>query len=197
MFTPNNNDLQFLFDSAGQRVLITDTEQNEMEQQAIITNPSLSESEERYIHTLQRINMGDLVTLDNNDYLVMTEVITPRNGKYKAKIRHCNFECQVEGDMEKVLIGHDHAGRPVYEYIQGDPIMIPAIVEQEKFNIEGGQISYAKDEIIVTVQGNETNLTKLEVNAELELMGQTWKVRHQDFTKKGLLSVVCMLMQSE
>jgi hypothetical protein len=200
MFTPNIDDLQFLFESAGQRVLI-----NDVPQQAIITLPPLSENEERYIHTLKRLNMGDMVTLDNNEYLVMTEVITPRNGKYKAKIKHCNYTIEFQGeeigkellydeDGNQVL---DPLGRPVYKIIYSDPVSIPAIVEHNKFSIDGGRISFATDEIVVTVQANETNIDKLATNVEFELMGLRWKVRQQDFTKKGLLSVVCMLQPSE
>lgn len=199
MFTPNIDDLQFLFESAGQEVLI-----NDVPQQAIITLPPLSDNEERYIHTLKRLNMGDMVTLDNNEYLVMTEVVTPRNGKYKAKMKHCNYIIEFQGEEigKDVLRDEDgnpildQLGRPIPITIYGDPIFIPAIVEHNKFSIDGGRISFATDEIVVTVQANETNIDKLATNVEFELMGRNWKVRQQDFTKKGLLSVVCMLVQS-
>lgn len=198
MFTPNKEDLQFLFESAGMDVLI-----NDVPQQAIITNPPLSDSEERYIHTLQRINMGDMVTFDDNKYLVVNETISPRNGKYKAKIRHLNYELQIPGETRKELlldengnVVKDRFGKPIYKTIQGDPIYIPARVEQQAFTIEEGQIRIPNNEILITVQDNEVNREKLVLNFEFNLMTKTWKVTNVDLTRKGLMIITCQQVQS-
>ncbi|MCB7070565.1 hypothetical protein LIZ76_11330 [Caldibacillus sp. 210928-DFI.2.22] len=198
MFTPNEEDLQFLFDSAGMDVLI-----NDVPQQAIITLPPLSDSEERYIHTLQRINMGDMVTFDDNKYLVMNETISPRNGKYKARIRHLNYKLQIPGEViqdylrdENGNIITDNFGKPIPITIEGDPIYIPAIVEQQAFTIEEGQIRIPNNEILITVQDNEVNREKLILNFEFNLMTKTWKVTNVDLTRKGLMIITCQQVQS-
>lgn len=198
MFNPNADDLQFLFESAGQTVLI-----NDVSQQAIITLPPLSDNEERYIHTLQRINMGDMVTFDDNKYLVMTETISPRNGKYKAKIRHLNYELQFAGETRKELLRdengnvvRDNFGKPYVITIEGDPIYIPAIVEQQAFTIEKGQIRIPNNEILITVKDDEVNREKLILNFEFNLMTKTWKVTNVDLTKKGLMIITCQQVQS-
>lgn len=193
MFTPNKEDLQFLFDSAGMDVLI-----NETTKRAIITNSPLSHSEERYIHTLQRINMGDMVTFDEERYLVMTETIQPRNGKYKAKIRHMNYELQFAGEVtqdylrdENGNIIRDNFGKPYVITIEGDPIYIPCVVEQQAFTIEEGQIRIPNNEILITVQDNEVNREKIILNFEFNLMTKTWKVTNVDLTRKGIMIITC------
>ncbi|WP_368974683.1 hypothetical protein NST61_16945 [Caldifermentibacillus hisashii] len=198
MFTPNEEDLQFLFDSAGMDVLI-----NDVPQQAIITLPPLSDSEERYIHTLQRINMGDMVTFDDNKYLVINETISPRNGKYKARIRHLNYELQIPGEViqdylrdENGNIITDNFGKPIPITIEGDPIYIPARVDQQAFTIEEGQLRIPNNEILITVQDNEVNREKLILNFEFNLMTKTWKVTNVDLTKKGLMIITCQQVQS-
>jgi hypothetical protein len=198
MFTPNKEDLQFLFESAGMDVLI-----NDVTQQAIITLPPLSDSEERYIHTLQRINMGDMVTFDDNKYLVINETISPRNGKYKAKIRHLNYELQIAGEAIQDLLRDENGnpilddfGRPIPITIEGDPIYIPCIVEQQAFTIEEGQIRIPNNEILITVQDNEVNREKLILNFEFNLMTKTWKVTNVDLTRKGLMIITCQRVQS-
>jgi hypothetical protein len=192
MFTPNPEDLQFLFESAGQTVLINDTER-----QVIITNPSISEYEERYIHTLERVLQGDIVTLEGERYLVITETVTPRHGKYKALMRHCNYIITLPGEITRVLyrdengnIVYDDFGDPVFIEIEGEPINIPAIVDNKSFSIVGSQLLVAENQIIVTVQDNEVNRNKLKVNNTFSFEGN-FKVLHRDFTKKGLMILTC------
>lgn len=190
MFTPNADDLQFLFQSAGQMIFINDTQQ-----QAIITNPPLSNNEERFIHTLKPIRMGDSVTFGDEKYLIMSETITPKNGKYKAKMRHCNHIIQIAGELEQVQIGtNPNTGQPIYEYVEGDPIFVPAIIEQQSFTIENGQFLVGDNEIIVTLQDNDVNPEKFAVNSEFESMDKNWTVRNQDKTRKGLLILTCKMV---
>lgn len=192
MFTPNVNDLQFLFESVGHMILINDTQQ-----QAIITYPPLSNDEERFIHTLERVKMGDLVTFEDEKYLIMSETITLRNGKYKARMRYCNHIIRVAGELEKVQIGtNPNTGQPIYDYIEGDPIFIPAIIENQSFTIENGQFRVGDNKIIVTVQDNDLNREKFTINSEFNSMDRDWKILNHDKTKKGLLILTCEMVSS-
>lgn len=193
MFIPNTEDLQYLFESAGQSILINDTQQ-----QAIITNPSLSNNEERFIHTLERVKMGDLVTFEDEKYLVMSETTSPRNGKYKARMRHCNHIIEIAGETiidylrdENGELILDKYGRPIEIEVETDPIFIPAIVDNQSFTIENGQFLVGDNKIIVTLQDNEVNQGKFEVNNIFELMGSQWKIRNVDKIKKGLFILTC------
>ncbi|QQX25030.1 hypothetical protein [Heyndrickxia sporothermodurans] len=73
----------------------------------------------------------------------------------------------------------------------GDPIFIPAIVENKTFSIAGSQLLVAENQIIVIAQDNKVNRGKFTVNNTFSLMDNNWKVRNQDRTKKGLLILTC------
>lgn len=186
MFQVNQIDLEYLFDSAGQPVLI-----NEIERQAIITNPSISENEERYIHTLDKVAQGDLVSMDNENYLIISETVSKRGGKYKSLIRHCNYIIELAGETTQELIGYDDEGRPVYITVEGEPISIPSIIENKSFAVSGSQILVADNQIIVIVQDNEINKGKFAVNGTFTVMNKNWKVLNNDRTKRGLLILTC------
>ncbi|MCC3645843.1 hypothetical protein JGK52_03975 [Cytobacillus oceanisediminis] len=188
MFQANSADLEFLFNEAGQKVLI-----NDVESIALLTNANfLNENDERYIHTLDKIKLGDMITYQNEKYLVITEIINKKYGKFKAIIRHCNHYILVAGEIEQVLIGHDPmTGRPIYEDRQGDPHPVPSIIDNKSFSVGGTtQFQVPDNQIIVVLQDNELNRDKLQVNNTFTFEG-VYKVIHTDFTKKGLMILTC------
>lgn len=188
MFTPNTADIEYLFVSAGEQILINDAEST-----AILTNANfLKENDERYIHTLDKIKLGDMITYQKERYFVITETINKKYGKYKAIIRHCNYNILVAGEIEHVLIGHDPmTGRPIYEDRQGDPYPVPSIIDNKSFSVGGTtQFQVPDNQIIVVLQDNELNRDKLQVNNTFTFEG-VYKVIHMDFTKKGLLILTC------
>ena len=183
MFKMNTEDVNYIFEHAAQTVLINDVPRN-----AIITNPQMNDDETRYIHTLDRLLQGDLLLIEGNDYLTVTESNTKRGAKYKSKIQHCNHIIEVAGETTEVLKGYNHLGHPVYETVVGDPIFIPSIVESGTFNIDNGNgVLIASDVLFVTVQDNETNRSKFAVNKNVTMFGKSYSVQHQDLTRQGLL----------
>ncbi|MFE4525633.1 hypothetical protein ACFRCQ_26590 [Cytobacillus firmus] len=187
MFQANSADLEFLFNEAGQTVLINDVTTN-----VVITNPAISEYEERYIHSIEKVLQGDIVTLDNEKYLVITESISKRTGKYKALMRHCNLMIEIK-NYEKVKIGETEFGVPVYEYVYTYSDYIPSIIDNKSFSIESSAaIRVPDNQIIVVVQDNELNREKFKVNNTFTFEG-SYKVIHRDFTKKGLMILTCEL----
>lgn len=194
-FAINEQDIQFLFESAGTDVLI-----NEGKHKAIITNSGFnSENDERYINTLNPIHMGDLVTFNDHQYLIITESNGKRHAKHRAIMRHCNFTIGFPGEVErKQAIDEngnpvfDNQGRPVYIDVEGDPYFIPAIVDDKYFQVNNQfQMRVADNQIMIFVQDNELNRNKFEVNKRFELMGKNWKVLHDDLSKVGLLILTC------
>lgn len=193
MFSVNIDDLQFLFESAGQTVLI-----NDFERQAIITNPPLSDKEERLIHTIENVLQGDIVAIDDEQYICITESINKRHGKFKSKVRHCNFVIEIAGETMEVPMTdengnyvYDQYGRLIYVTVQGEPIQIPMIVDYKSFSIVAGQIAVAENQIFVTIQDNEVNQGRFKVNDTFNLIDGNWKVRNVDKTKRGLLLLTC------
>ncbi|MCI1590129.1 hypothetical protein [Heyndrickxia oleronia] len=186
LFQISKEEIESLFDCMGQTILI-----NDIEKQAIITNPQFSKNEERFISTLENVAQGSIVLMDNEKFLVVSESVTKRHSKYKVKVKHCNYTIEIEGEIERVIIGYDDYGRPEYQEIQGDPIFIPCITENKSFSIDGYQLLVADNTIIVVVQDNEVNLEKFSVNIVFGLWDKQWKVRNQDRTRKGLLILTC------
>lgn len=191
MFQANTADLDYLFNTEGQTVLI-----NDIERQAIITNPSISEYDQKYIHTLETVYMGDMVTLDNDKYLVITETVSKRGAKYKALMRHCNFIIKIE-NYEEVQTGETPFGDPIYENVLISTDYIPAIVDNKTFSIDTmSAIRVADNQIVVVIQDNELNLVKFAVNQTFNVMDKSWKVLNHDKTKKGLLILTCEVASS-
>lgn len=193
MLSANANDLQFLFESAGQPVLINDTERT-----AIITNPQMSANEERYIHTLDGVSQGDIVLFDDKKFIAIGESVTKRHGKFKTKIRHCNFIIELAGETIQELLKDDDGniilddyGEPILVEVDGEPYYIPAIVDSDSLQVFDGQIQVEVNRIIVTVQDNDIDRKKFDTNKTFHLMGQNWKVKNVDIAKKGLLILVC------
>ncbi|MGG4506853.1 hypothetical protein ABEP00_17065 [Heyndrickxia sporothermodurans] len=186
-------DIQSVFDMASQTILVNDTKR-----QAIVTTPPLKENEERFIHTLDIVHMGDLVTIDDDKYISLTESVTKRHSKYKAKIRHCNYVIKMPGEViedfkrdENGELILDRYGDPIPITIVGESVFIPCIIENKSFSIDGYQLLVADNTIIVIAQDNEVNRVKFTVNNTFSLMDYNWKVRNQDRTKKGLLILTC------
>lgn len=187
MFSPNIKDLEFLFESAGQSISI-----NNVATQGIISNTTLAAHEKKHIHTISPIEMGDLIAVDNENYLITSDTAIKRYGKYKAIMEHCNFMITIKvitrvlmrDENGKVI--YDAGGNPVWIEIEGEPILIPSIIDQQSFTIEGNQLRVANNQILVTVQDNETNRDKLKVNNIFSFEGN-YKVLNVDYTKKGLI----------
>ena len=192
-------DIESIFNMAAVNVKV-----NDIDKKAIITNPAINEFEERYIHTLDVVRMGDLVTYQNEHYLVIAESVTKRHGKFKTLMRHCNHVFEIPGEVTKVLkrdengnIVLDWEGRPVYEYIQGEPTLVPSIIDNKNFSIDGKQLRVPVNEIIIVVQDNEKNKKGFAVNNEFDLMSKRWKVLNQDYTKVGLIILTCERIASK
>lgn len=188
-----NNDIEFLIDTMGDTVLINDTEYK-----ALVTHSNVNKHEERYIHTTLSVKQGDLITYDNEKYLIVTESVTKRANKYKALMRHCNYSIQFPGETTSVLLV-DENGNPIldiygdeqYIYVETDPITIYTIVENKSFAVSGTQLLVADNQSLITVQDNEVNRDKLQVNSTFNVMDSEWKVRNVDKTQKGLLIITC------
>ncbi|APH05844.1 hypothetical protein [Bacillus weihaiensis] len=193
MFNPletNTNDVQFLLDNAGKDVLI-----NGETTKVLITNPSISEAEERYIHTLSDVSRGDLVELEGEYYLVITESITKRNSKYKALIRHCNYVINIPGETTKTQVGTDVFGLPIYEYIEGESIFVPIIIEKTMFSVsQSSAIRLPNNQMSLILQDNSSNKDMFKINYEYDLYESKWKVINRDFTKNGLLILTCEIV---
>ncbi|MBE2919781.1 Ig domain-containing protein [Anoxybacillus flavithermus] len=186
-FTFDTSDFQFLLDSVGETVMI-----DNVEQKAIINNAKIGDYEDRYIHTLQPIQRGNLIEYNREHYLVISETVTQRYGKYKALMRHCNYEIDIKEQKVCKIVGHNDFGEPMYECHTTKSISVPAIIDKYAFKVDDpAPIRVPDKQIIVTMQ--ENNKSKFTVNTKFDVMGQTWKVIDVDLTRNGLLILTCEL----
>jgi|SRR5690625_5115925 len=162
--TDSADDINHLFDSIAQDILI-----NDEPSKAIITNINLTgETEDRSIHTLERIEQGDLITYQDEHYLAIVEVVTKRHSKYKSLIRHCNYDIPVSSRKS-----------------------VPAIVTDKTFSInETHQIRIGNGQIFVAVADTDDNRNTFEKNEIFEFMHGNWKIIHRDFTQRGLITLL-------
>ncbi|MFJ8263302.1 hypothetical protein ACIQ4I_15335 [Rummeliibacillus sp. NPDC094406] len=188
-----NNDIEFLIDTMGDTVSI-----NDAQHKALVTHSNVTNHEERYIHTLKQIKQGDLITYDNEKYLIVNETVTKRANKYKALMRHCNYSIVYPGKTEQVLLV-DENGNPIldiygdeqYITVETDPINIFIIADNESMAVIGTQLMIVENHILITVQDNETNRDKLKVNSTFSAMDYKWKIMNVDKTQRGLLIITC------
>lgn len=187
------NDIEFLIDTIGDTVKI-----NDIDSKALITHSNVTKQEERYIHTMTALKQGDLITYENERYLVVTETVTKRANKYKALIRHCNYSLEYPGETRQELM-LDKDGKPltnrfgdeIYITVEGKPVTVHTIIENSSFAINGVQLMVGINQIIVTVQNNKDNSDKLKVNTTFNVMDNKWKVLNVDKSQKGLLIITC------
>lgn len=209
-----SDDINYIFESVGQNVLINANTTN-----VVITNPPISEYEEKYIHSLTNVPRGSLIDIKGNSYLVVSESIIERGIKYKVLARHCNYSIKVDKAIAQELTGYDPiTGAPIYKnkttYLldaegnvvkegNGRPILIdvyedefhvPAIVDVNSFSVKGNAtIRYPSNQIEIIVQDNDKNTSTFKVNFNFAVMGKQWSVVNQDKSKKGMLILTCEL----
>ncbi|OAO80951.1 hypothetical protein [Anoxybacillus flavithermus] len=187
-FAINNSDFQFLLDSVGETVTI-----DNVEQKAIINNAKIGDYEDKYIYTLSDIQRGNLILHNKKKYLIVSDVTEEKLYK-KALMRHCNYEIVIEGQKVCKIVSYNVFGEPIEECHTTESISVPVIVDKYAFKVDDpAPIRVSENQIIVTVQDNETNKSKFTVNTKFDVMGKTWKVVDVDLTRKGLLILTCEL----
>ncbi|MGG3892456.1 Ig domain-containing protein [Geobacillus stearothermophilus] len=186
-FTFNTSDFQFLLDSIGETVII-----DNVPKKCIVQNGKIGDYEEKYIYTLDSIQRGNLIVYNGKNYLIVSDIT---EGKLYKKALMCktNENIHIE-QTEQRLISYNDFGEPIYETVVVANIDVPCIVDKYTFKIDDfAPIRVPENQVIVTMQENETNKSKFTVNTKFEVMGQTWKVIDVDKTRTGLLILTCEL----
>ena len=185
-FTFNTSDFQFLLDTVGEIAII-----NNVSKKCIVQNGNIGDYEEKYIYTLSDIQRGNLILHNGKNYLIVSDVTQGKLYK-KALMRHCNYEIVVEGRRKCEIVSYNVFGEPIEECHTTESFSVPAIIDKYAFKIDNFvPIRLPENQIIVTVQNNEKNLSKFTVNTKFDVMGHTWKVVDVDITRNGLLILTC------
>jgi hypothetical protein len=182
LFDFQDEDLSFLINETGQSVTV-----NGIPDKVLITNKSIGEFEQRYIHSPDIINRGSLVEWNANKYLVISEALEKRGGKYKVIMRNCNGEIDFD-KVEEVLIGYDELGRPVYEERVTGTERVYGIVDKRSLTITSdAAVNLIDGDFTLTVQDNEFNREKFQLDTQFEMYGENYRVSNFNYTKKGVI----------
>lgn len=188
-----NSDMKFMLDTVGKEILV-----DNVRTKALVTNPTISEFESKYVHTIEPIKQGAIVTIDNKPYLNVFDNVALRHDKYKTKVDYCNQFITIEGETTKVLLV-DANGKPIldkfgleqFKTVIGDPILVPTIFRDYKgVQFNGTQFLVSTVQAMITVQDNALNLAKFTLNSTINVLGK-YKVMNIDKSKTGLLNILC------
>lgn len=181
------NDFEFILQDAGKDIKI-----NEVEKRVLLTNRTISNYEEKNIHSIEEIKRGDIVEVDNNKYLIISDTSTKRYGKYKAIMRRCN-ETLPKQVCENTYVGDDPTwGTPIYKEVCSLNGTQPCIVDTQTFSVSANQaINIPQDEIVITLQDNDSNRTVYDIGNKVQLYDHGWEIQGVDLTKNGIMNIHC------
>jgi hypothetical protein len=182
----NDTTLNNVFDSVAKKIKI-----NNVLIPSIITNGALNkldEQETKHIHTLERVNQGDIVDYEGNKYLVVTESMSKRHNKYKNIMEHMNMTVTTESDVQAVITDYDDFGKPIYSYIS-HYYDVPLVLRFDRVGsaLTSGAFLTIKKALEGKVQKNEMNMTYLTVNKELTIEGSQYMITHVDKVQTGIM----------
>jgi hypothetical protein len=111
------------------------------------------------------------VRLNDEDWLIISEVNGQRSGRYRAFMRVCDYRVKFN--------------------FTGIVNEFPAIVDGRVFDVDTGQyMTLPASKIVVTMQENQETL-QIRVGQRFIKMGRAWAVEAIDRTEKGLLRLWC------
>ena len=185
LFDTGNDDFQYMLDNMGKTIYIDDVLEKALIKHIAVNN----DYDDIELTTLTPIQRGDLITYENNKYLILSQVNSTRYGRYKALMRKCNFILHVHVADEEVVIGHEDSGKPIVEtqptYEDYAAIVTSKVTEWAT----GGQLNLPQGQIQITIK--DTGSTKLTVGDDFTFEGLPWTINWIDRTENGLLILSC------
>lgn len=182
IYTTISNDIAFILNQYGKDVTINNTTTK-----ALINhqNESVDHSDLKLI-TLIPLHTGDVIEYQGNKYLVVSEISSKKyDSYYVGIIRKCNVSAQYK-TVEKVLVGFDPIGRPIYE--EKETLHdLPAIADNinRTYNVDYGAINVIDNKIMLMIPDVEEYASITE-NAQLVVEGRNYTVILEDITRPGL-----------
>lgn len=198
--TIKNNFSNSLF---SEKVLI-----NNVEHEVIPTQLEKSTDKKILMMPDVKINIGEVVRMNNLNYLVTDFLGEGINEIYPtATMKLCNSTFPIQTDETSILLTDDE-GNPILDIyndeqfiaIGGEPIDVPCIVETSYSTKDDNvQLPLPDNSIKVTIQYN--NSSCIALNYEFEMYDETYKISHIDKSKVingvGLLIITAKVVASE
>lgn len=178
--------LNDVFDTVATEILI-----NNIPVSSIVTNGSLNkndEQESKHLHTVQKVNQGDVVVHEGDKYLVVTESISKRHNKYKNIMEHCNAALTVKGGTIRIIVDYNDFGQPIYEDIE-EEYEVPCVIGFTRIGTSTGELLIQQNTLMAKITKNTENEMYVNINDVYKIEGNSYKVIHIDNVQTGLLIV--------
>jgi hypothetical protein len=121
------------------------------------------------ITTLTPIKRGDLIIYDHAYWLVISEVVTTRHGKYKGLMRHVAYPLVLTvGNVTKNVF------------------LIPQNDQSVQID-DSGTIVFVNGSMTIVTRDTDDSL--FDIETKFNFLGKTWIVTYIDNSKKGLLAL--------
>lgn len=154
-----------------------------------ITNATLSPNSSYHLHSMKEFNRGEIVTLKGKYYMVSGDVILDRVSKYKGILDYCNFQHDIM-KSEKVLIGVDNLGRPIYETRQVLDRSEYGILRYKDISVEtNSAINSVMPIYTLFLRDTEDNRSYFTVNQKINIGDKLLSIFNIIYTKQGLLEI--------
>ncbi|MFB5088330.1 hypothetical protein PGC35_14185 [Psychrobacillus sp. PGGUH221] len=155
------------------------------------TTESIQYYNDKYLFGKFEIQTGDYVKIvDRNDTYLVVSDIDKRTNHNKVRLKKCNQILVKEKPGEKVIIGYDDFGRPIYS--TSAPIFISylSIVENTVLDIETGYpIVVPENELVALVHESDETLQEFSLGEVFTVLNKTYQVIGIDRFKTGLLYI--------
>jgi hypothetical protein len=155
-----------------------------------------------------KVDIGSIVTLNSNSYLVMDFLGEGINEIYpSATLKKCNSTYPIKANKTKTLKldtqGNpviDKFGDPVYINTAGQITYLPCIAESTFVGSdENKQLPLPQGQLRITMQYQ--NVEDIKVNNTFTMYNNIYKIRNMDYTKvmnnKGIVVLSVEQVQSE
>lgn len=146
--------------------------------QATFTNAEIRDRDVKYINSLEPFNGGDYVYINNQTFLVISEVAAMRHFKYRGKAQHCNIVLpQLSYFIRKDKVGTDTSGRPIYQDVYSDPVDVPCVSKEITLSAgNNNAINIDTSKLQIYVPDTELVRALFKVNYEFTLDEYKYKV---------------------
>lgn len=171
-------------------------EENPFAINAVISNATFSPNSSYHIHSLEIFHCGDYTKISNpsdNIYMVTSDVLEQRGGKYKATLEYCNYSIPIY-KLVQTIIGYDKLNRPIYDEVEMLVGNIPAILKYKDMTYSTNDaINLTKAMYEITIRNNDAAKEHFGLEAgtynTVTIYDKPYRIVNVDYSKQGIIKL--------
>lgn len=154
-----------------------------------VTNATLSPNSSYHFHSLDKFNRGDILTLDDDAYMITGDIVNDRISKYKGIADYCNFNDEVY-IKEEVIVDYDELGRPIIEEVERLDRIEYGVLRYKDISIDdNNQINTVIPIYTLFVRDTVDNRARYIVNGTVKIEGIEHTIYNIVHVKRGLIEL--------